>query len=1174
MLHPAFVNIVSFFYPLGNTPAVCLTQELPREQKANVLLLGCGDVRSILFTSYADRGAKPRQTDYTCCDHESAVLARDILLLTLVVDYTDGSKDTTIWNIYYHLLLDDESLELLHIQAKKLSSLSASTQNWRASKYGRLLKFCDQGTLLRVKRIWDCYVSSSLSSDETTSSKHCFETRMQKAREMQADKLGAGTVTNLTGFRSAAPLSILALHDLPKLFQDFWKHGVTDVDHDTILESKNTNPMFFGSLADALTLHYGTDPLLGFHLATAYASLTKGSPFELSEKSQLPKAVEAARLQFRKWSTSFRECQGNLTIRFFAGDALAFCHTLQHMNTKNDGSTSNWYRDQYHLEPLILDSDDYRPGGSAPSLFNVIDTSNLLDHLGAINLLVAASPLLEHTIIATIYSETLVKKQEDLKALVDSILGGHFRSLSIIFGLMPIEYWTNSTAISSVEEHLFDSIRSIMADKKSDTGQMHSRLTWKRRVVDPSASSTIIFDEVELAHVLFQVYLKMFEHEDVRQTLSKVDLQSIRNQSLLHYHRGSFTSFLCFVKSRVTTNWSTVMSNFIRLVEDDTCLLMGMSYIQELYLQLYLHELYTLPAFKLSFDHSTKSRASNSLGAWKNIPTAVCITLQVPRAKLGHITKTPWTKLGTPILHGILQSSSNYPNQQWQNIFAGLQLAFGQLSTSGSRDDDGFRVTVAEDVHGWMGHSPLLVSFLVPSFVIMQEPHNATVALGIQSTPQSILTFRNSLGTGMNVYKTTLGDLDHVYLTKFRPHLSGHASVCNFEGHSQVTNEPSNNEVACTIKANVDLKTGKIKSLTGRLNILSASIKASLTSGAAVESMQVSPDTLGIAVGNSGPELHLVFPVPVLRTRSKSRIARKSSYVEVEAPMADPRDGDGFAHFMYPMLPSKDGPVVWNMPRLPLDYLPILDTSKKKELGWLNTHTSLMMSSRERHLRERSIASSTANQKDARVDLKNSLFSMFMHFSGLQGQQARIFGINNPDQGGVHVLVLVSCLRLDLANHTVVLDAAILPLHYSLMAKIEPFLGKLTQMGLCNIIVNNDELRLWKQMLPAWVERCRQWEHRSSCEYLIASKIPLSLENGESPLCSCGDGSLPSKYAFDIPKWNLAAKYAVVDLAVRTALTAAAKGCCYVPGVKSCDTAQPSASDVTGKDTNWIAQNE
>lgn len=56
MLHPALINIVSFFYPLGNTPAVCLTQDLPRHQKANILFLGCGDVRNVLFTTYSDSG--------------------------------------------------------------------------------------------------------------------------------------------------------------------------------------------------------------------------------------------------------------------------------------------------------------------------------------------------------------------------------------------------------------------------------------------------------------------------------------------------------------------------------------------------------------------------------------------------------------------------------------------------------------------------------------------------------------------------------------------------------------------------------------------------------------------------------------------------------------------------------------------------------------------------------------------------------------------------------------------------------------------------------------------------------------------------------------------------------------------------------------------------------------
>jgi hypothetical protein len=54
MLTPEFANILTHFYPVGNTPAICLTQGLPPESQATVLLLGCGDVRNALFTAHAD----------------------------------------------------------------------------------------------------------------------------------------------------------------------------------------------------------------------------------------------------------------------------------------------------------------------------------------------------------------------------------------------------------------------------------------------------------------------------------------------------------------------------------------------------------------------------------------------------------------------------------------------------------------------------------------------------------------------------------------------------------------------------------------------------------------------------------------------------------------------------------------------------------------------------------------------------------------------------------------------------------------------------------------------------------------------------------------------------------------------------------------------------------------
>lgn len=54
MSHPLYWTAQNFFYPIGNTPAISLTQDLSPEQPADILLLGCGDPRNILFTLYSD----------------------------------------------------------------------------------------------------------------------------------------------------------------------------------------------------------------------------------------------------------------------------------------------------------------------------------------------------------------------------------------------------------------------------------------------------------------------------------------------------------------------------------------------------------------------------------------------------------------------------------------------------------------------------------------------------------------------------------------------------------------------------------------------------------------------------------------------------------------------------------------------------------------------------------------------------------------------------------------------------------------------------------------------------------------------------------------------------------------------------------------------------------------
>ena len=94
MAHSVLYPARKFFYPIGNTSAVVLTDSLTPEEPANLLLLGCGDPRNVFFTVYNqpdDSKCYPfpfsllwltcpplaeRALDFTCCDVEPAVLGK------------------------------------------------------------------------------------------------------------------------------------------------------------------------------------------------------------------------------------------------------------------------------------------------------------------------------------------------------------------------------------------------------------------------------------------------------------------------------------------------------------------------------------------------------------------------------------------------------------------------------------------------------------------------------------------------------------------------------------------------------------------------------------------------------------------------------------------------------------------------------------------------------------------------------------------------------------------------------------------------------------------------------------------------------------------------------------------------------------------------------------------
>lgn len=70
-----FVESATPFHVSSFEPAVNLTEDLPAGVNADILLLGCGDARHILYTSFVEQGLVDRQRiDITACDVDENVI--------------------------------------------------------------------------------------------------------------------------------------------------------------------------------------------------------------------------------------------------------------------------------------------------------------------------------------------------------------------------------------------------------------------------------------------------------------------------------------------------------------------------------------------------------------------------------------------------------------------------------------------------------------------------------------------------------------------------------------------------------------------------------------------------------------------------------------------------------------------------------------------------------------------------------------------------------------------------------------------------------------------------------------------------------------------------------------------------------------------------------------------
>lgn len=180
----------------------------------------------------------------------------------------------------------------------------------------------------------------------------------------------------------------------------------------------------------------------------------------------------------------------------------------------------------------------------------------------------------------------------------------------------------------------------------------------------------------------------------------------------------------------------------------------------------------------------------------------------------------------------------------------------------------------------------------------------------------------------------------------------------------------------------------------------------------------------------------------------------------------------------------------------------------------LFTHFHLEFTDRERHVENK-------GKFDDILGVKHTIRSIFASFSGAWGNGNHTFGFLRAKDRNIDTFIFVAGLRFDLVDHSVVADAFALTLSEELLlAGGIKALNAVQEFPLLKITLVEEELRVWKQLLPALAERCRVgWQHGPDCKYLSQRGIPSDLAFSMDPLCHCGWGKKIGEF-LKRPEWT------------------------------------------------------
>ena len=540
-----------YYYAYGNTAAEDFLQNCTNVKEPKILSLGCGDIRSCFYTLWRNfDSSQPKALQrfdgvhFVLNDCSSAVLARNILFLYLCIQLPHQLESRkkwlcAMWAIWYCHELHSQHQEILDDSLRVLLRYSNSLDLWACSEnpLGRLVMFASPASLADISQTWKTWLERKIAVNSVE--------QMHLSRCMELKRRGVVESMEIYAFSFSQHAVFICGEDYDI---EVRKQEVIGYINKGFCYAENVLNMKMRSFSTSVnltlyeredgvySLHHGSMPFSGYHHTVEFspdALKLAGVKGNVCDSLLVPSQSFAALpflsnsvQQFSIWIQSASEIltRGNNSISFTFDNshALSFCQELQ-LKSCTDVSASQ---------------------------FDLIYSSNLMDHLGPPNVVLSAVMLLKAS--GLLFTTTLLYKNfsATVEEYIASCFGFDCKLLPMILGIRCINHEGADYTSSVMSEHLPVDLGNMLKTRQHDR-----TLIWEKVSAQPFVLPQL--PHLEAGNVtdgLFDI-LKMSAFSLLANYCKSSIGRSVLNNSCIETAMLMFKTFIAFVSGDISDNY-------------------------------------------------------------------------------------------------------------------------------------------------------------------------------------------------------------------------------------------------------------------------------------------------------------------------------------------------------------------------------------------------------------------------------------------------------------------------------------------------------------------------------------------------------------------------------------------------------------------------------------------